>query len=205
LASCPTRTQAASLDIAKAYQNSPILPAHKKYLCILWKGTIYVQHVTIKSLETAGGIQGSIADATIAILKHHSIELTIKWVDDFIFFRSPSISVTSGPSEYFSFDLSSILNITKPLGIPWHRLSKKGHDFQQTFNYVGFTWDIASRSVSLPSDKHLRLLNKVSAMLISPAPLVNKCTVASIHSSLQHMTVVYQQGHSSVCAIELSL
>jgi len=48
--------EAVSLDIAKAYRNSPIPPNHKKYLCILWKGGIYVQHVAIEGLATAGGI-----------------------------------------------------------------------------------------------------------------------------------------------------
>jgi len=53
--SCPAGTQAASLDIAKAYRNSPIAPTHKHYIPVMWKGSIYVQHVTIKGLVTAGG------------------------------------------------------------------------------------------------------------------------------------------------------
>src|SRR5882724_7297199 len=55
-------TEAASLDIAKAYRNSPILPSHKIYLCMYWKNNVYVQHVLIEGLATAGGIQSTIAD-----------------------------------------------------------------------------------------------------------------------------------------------
>ena len=43
----------------------------------------------IGGLATTGGIQGNISDACVLILKHHSIHPTVKWVDDFIFFRSP--------------------------------------------------------------------------------------------------------------------
>jgi len=67
LASCPLGTEATSLDVAKAYHISPIFPAHMKYLCVLWKDSVYVQHVVIEGLETAGGIQGNEADATIEV------------------------------------------------------------------------------------------------------------------------------------------
>ena len=87
--SCPPGTQAASLDITKAYRNSPIFPQHKKYLCVYWTGCIYVKHVTIEGLETTGGIQGNVADAMVALLKFHKVEPVVKWVDNFIFFRSP--------------------------------------------------------------------------------------------------------------------
>src|SRR5882672_5977216 len=57
VSSCPIGTEAASLDIAKAYRNSPIAPCHKKYLCVLWKGLVYMKHIAIEGLATAGGIQ----------------------------------------------------------------------------------------------------------------------------------------------------
>jgi len=50
--------EVASLDIAKAYHNSPIAPAHKKYLCVFWKGVVYVQHVAIDGLSTAAAFKG---------------------------------------------------------------------------------------------------------------------------------------------------
>jgi len=60
----------------------------------------------------AGGIQGNVADATGPLLKFHGVEPMIKWVDDFIFFRSPMVSglgASSPPS--FTFDLSTIKQI----------------------------------------------------------------------------------------------
>ena len=174
LASFPVGMEATSLDIAKAYHNSPICPAHKKYLCIYWRDSVYIQHVAVKGLATAGGIQGNVADTTIALLKYHRVEPTIKWVNDFVFFHCPILSPTPSVGPSFSFDLSTIYNIMTPLGIPWHPLSKKGHDFQSSFSYVGFEWDISTRSVSHSCEKFLRLLAKVSNQISSPPPKVNK-------------------------------
>ncbi len=117
LASCPEGTQAASLDIAKAYRNSPIAPIHKCYLPVMWKNSIYVQHVAIEGLVMVGGIQGSIADACIELLKSAGIHPVMKWVDDFIFFRSPQPSTFAEGfhTPSFAYDLSSILDFTAPL------------------------------------------------------------------------------------------
>jgi len=69
-----------------AYCNLPITPNHNKYLCVFWKGGIYVQHVAIEGLAMVGGIQENIADVTIALLKFHEVGPNIKWVDYFILF-----------------------------------------------------------------------------------------------------------------------
>ena len=95
--------------------------------------------LNIEGLATASSIQGGVVDAMVALLKFHGINPCIKWVDNFIFFRSPNTCLQASvcpPS--FNFNLSEILNIMEPLGIPWHPLLKKGHDFQSSFNYVGF-------------------------------------------------------------------
>ena len=94
-------------------------------------------------LAPSGGIQGSVADALIDILKYHGIDVTMKWVDDFIFFHSPSnapdILCNNSPSVY-SFDLNTIVAMTTPLVIPWHPPCVKGSDFNFLFLFVGFSW-----------------------------------------------------------------
>src|SRR5882724_6636102 len=103
----------------------------------LWENSIYMQHIAIERLAMAGGIQGNVVDTTIALLKFHGVEPTIKWVNDFIFFRSPMVSALAASSPpSFSFDLKTINQITDPLGIPWHPLSKKGHNFHSSFSYL---------------------------------------------------------------------
>jgi len=118
-------------------------------------------------------------------------------VDNFVFFRFPLtiVSQPSSPSS-FSFDLSSILSITEPLGIPWHPISQKGHDFQHQFSYISFEWDLNTCTISLTTVKWMHLLAKFSTLITPPLQCVNRKTIASIHGSLQHVTLVYHQGRS---------
>lgn len=50
-------------------------------------------------------------------------------------------------SEHFicAIDLSSVLNVTTPPGIPWHPIENKGQDFAFSPKNVVFVWDLMSR------------------------------------------------------------
>src|SRR5882672_8287890 len=134
IASVPPGTQAASLDIERAYHNSPIAPIHKPYLAVSWQDKVFIGHVAVDGLATAGGIQGTPADALLDILRFHNIEHVFKWVDDVVIFRIPTplYDPYAGSVPLFNFDLDSIFSITAPLGIPWHPMAshrKKGPRF----------------------------------------------------------------------------
>jgi len=165
-----------------------------------------MQHVTVEGLATAGGIQGWIADMTLAVLKFHKIELAVKWIHDFVFFRVPLPMITAASSKpSLKFDLSTILAITAPLGIPWHPISKKGHNFSPSFSYVSFNWDLPSRTVSLSNNKWLWLLDKVNSILLCPGLHHNQKQIASILGSLKHITIIYQQGCTHLPALSCFL
>jgi len=147
-----------------------------------------MQHVTVEGLATIGGIQGNVANATVTLLKHHKIDPVVKWVDDFVFFGSSILSQPmSGTPHCFAFSLSSILEFTGPLGIPWHPLTCIGHDFQTSMSSIG----ISHLKLCLSNVKCIHLLSKLSPLLHIPSPHVNMKTVASIHGSLHHVTFVY--------------
>jgi len=77
-----------------------------------WNNSIYVRHVAVEGLMTAGGIQGNATDALLDILQHHMIPHDFKWVDDVIIFRSPVcsfINVDGMPKFTYGFDLDSVL------------------------------------------------------------------------------------------------
>ena len=74
----PPGTQASSLDIERAYHNSLIVPIHKPYLATSWQDKIFVGHIVVEGLATAGGIQGTLADALLDILHFHGIEHVFK-------------------------------------------------------------------------------------------------------------------------------
>jgi len=56
-----------------AYHDLPMAPMHNNYLCVFWRGGIYIQHITIEGLPTASGIQGGVADAMVTLMKFHSV------------------------------------------------------------------------------------------------------------------------------------
>jgi len=201
IASAPEGTQAASLDIEHAYHNSPIIPQHKPYLAMSWNDSIYVGHVAVEGLTTAGGIQGNAADALLDILRHHGIPHVFKWVDDVVIFRPPVHSFTSvvGTPEFaYGFDLDSIFDITTPLGVPWHPIETKGQDFSSSVKYVGFLWDLERHRVSLPEKKHIKLISKIDTFVSSPSRIVTRKICTSIHGSLQHISFMYKEGCSTL-------
>ena len=190
-----------SLDIERAYHNSLILPRHKAYLASFWEGSIYVGHVAVEGLATAGGIQGCLANAMLNILCHRGIPDVFKWVDDIVIFQLPIASSfdarsSSGDQFSYSIDLQYFFNVTSPLGIPWHPINKKGQDFAPSVKYVGFLWDVSSRQVLLTNKKHTKLLAKLDSFLSSPHLKATHWECASLHGSLQHVTFVYKDSHS---------
>ena len=135
----------------------------------MWNDHIYIQHVTIEGLATAGGIQGTIVDACVELLKSADIHPMVKWVDDFVFFRSPTTSLShiAPTAPLFAYDLNTILNFTTPLGIPWHPISQKGQYFGLTFTYIGFVWNLNSCSVTITAEKKGQVLAKLTTILIN--------------------------------------
>lgn len=124
-----------------------------------------------------------------------------KWVDDFNIWRQPCSAITlhDGSVLYqYTFDLSAILDITAPLGILWHPVTEKGHDFASETEYVGFRWDLDVKTVSLPERKRLKYLTKVTSFLQVALEdrTVKYDTAASIHGTLQHICFIYREGRS---------
>jgi hypothetical protein len=153
------------MDIEAAYRTVPVWPPHKKFLVVGFDGQFWIDHVFPFGLTTAGGVQGNVADATVDILHGLDISPIKKWVDDHSIFRFPiggGYLLPDGSTApfLFAFGLIDIFEKSLPLGIPWH--PKKCIDFAYIFTYLGFLWDLVSRSVSLPEAKRLKYLAKVT-------------------------------------------
>jgi hypothetical protein len=162
-------------------------------------GSFWIDHNFPFGLTTAGGVQGHVADATVDILHAMDISPIKKWVDDHAMFRFPVAGGVLGPDGTFSsyeylFDLLSVFDATRPLGIPWH--PEKCSDFNTVFTYLGFLWDLVARSVSLPDAKHLKYLAKLEAILVSlsKSPFMSHKDALSIHGTLSHVAFVIPHG-----------
>ena len=114
-------------------------------------------------------------------------------------FHSPSLPCLPDDLFFYDYDLGSVFNVTDPLGIPWHPISKKGQDFGMTFNHLGFIWDLTAWTVSLPDDKGNQSLLKLITFTSKQHVSWNNCT--SLLGTLQHVCFVYQDTHSSLPAL----
>ena len=120
----------------------------------------------------------------------------MKWVDNFIFFRE-LMNLFGCPQ--FPYRLSNLLTLTKPLGIPWHRIAKKGQDSASCFDYISFCWDIAARCVSVPHNKRMHAIHKVTTVLTTKT--LSMRDVSLIIGMLQHLTFVYWNGRHALASI----
>jgi hypothetical protein len=94
------------------------------------------------------------------------VQPSTKWVDDVTLFHFPSATHTlSDGSTVFDYhyDRQGAKDLIASLGVPWH--SSKGQDFDFSFTYVGFFWDIPARTVCLTDVKHQKIILKLQLFL----------------------------------------
>ncbi|GBE80443.1 hypothetical protein SCP_0301580 [Sparassis crispa] len=141
------------------------------------------------------GVQGEPMDAIVDILEAHNIRPSRKWVDDLITFRFPvSQLAASGVYEYV-YGLADIFRITDPLGVPWHQMKYSDYALQAV--YSGFLWDLDQRSVTLPEEKRLKYLAKLTVFIAAvKRGCVSQRDVMSINGTLSHIVFVYPHGRA---------
>ena len=207
--SLPPRAQAAVRDIAEAYRIVPLHPDQWAGVVVRVSnepGLFALNTCNSFGCATAGGVFGMFGDALADILRAKGIGPILKWVDDFIFFRIPCLTLAEyneqrnrdheaveknggmlqtggrlwyqgktrgdGGADQFAEDLSLPLKrvrdrlsdgiaypygveeidaITQPLGVPWE--TTKDVPFQTVVPFVGFSWDLERKRVSLPEQK----------------------------------------------------
>jgi hypothetical protein len=115
-----------------------------------------------------------VADAKSAILEAKKIGPSKKWVDDFAFFRFP-VAIELG-TPLFSYSLSDIYDLATQLGWPWKE--SKTRPFSVEFRYLGFLWNLSSKTVQIPDSKKLRYLIKLQLWVLNQNSLekmLNPC------------------------------
>jgi hypothetical protein len=122
-----------------------------------WHDGIYLDHVFCFGTTSAPGIFGRLADALCDIYKFKSVDELIKWVDDFVFFRYPS---NPFPPYLYTYDATIVWQVAADLGWPW--APEKHTPFESSFMYIGFLWNLTTKTVSLPESKCAKYLSKLS-------------------------------------------
>lgn len=196
LMDAPKGSQAATLDVSAAFRCCPIRPDQQIHFVISWNNLFYIDHNAPFGASSSGGVFGQIADAFIVICKANKITQCTKWVDDFLFLRSPIPS--SLPHLEYPFSLDDIYNLSAPLGLPWK--ASKTRPFASSFLYLGFMWDLDAKTVQIPHDKKLKYIRKLEPWQHTP----NKFTLHNAQSllgTLVHCTLAITDGRSRLPAL----
>jgi hypothetical protein len=137
-----SNAEAAMLDVDATFRCCPISPAQHNFV-IHWNGLFYIDHNAPFGATSSGSVFGTVTDAMTTILKLKGYSPVKNWVDDFVFFRFP-ISPTEEPPS-FSYSLSNIYDLASHLGWPWK--PSKTKPFMSEFKYLGFTWNLSTKTV----------------------------------------------------------
>jgi hypothetical protein len=190
----PAFSEAATLDVDSAFRCCPIAPSQRRNFIIHWDDSFFVDHNAPFGATSAGGVFGRIADAKTAILASKSIGPSKNWVDDFVFFRFPT---STSPTPVFSYSLSDIYDLATRLGWPW-KLSKT-RPFDHQFKYLGFIWNLSTKTVQIPGDKKTRYLSKLEPWI--PSHRFSKKDAESLLGTLVHCSLAVPDGRSHLPSI----
>jgi hypothetical protein len=156
VANAPVGTQAAQFDIRAAHRCIPVAQEHIPYLAVSLldpltnTNEIFLHRVMPFSLRTGVSAFGSVFDASLEIIsKKLSIDYIAQWGDDAVPFRVPIPGSKGSPS--YSIDFTQIKHEFQILG--WPLAVEKLREFSFCVSYIGFDWNLAQRTVSLPEDK----------------------------------------------------
>ena len=186
----PPNTEAATLDVDSAFRHCPIVPSQQSSFIIHWDDMYYIDHNAPFSATSSGGVFGKMADAFSSILKYKGFGPSKNWVDKFVFFRYPTSPDTLPPS--FSYSLDDIYSLALQLGWPWK--DSKTKPSSSLFKYLGFSWNLSSKTVEIPAKKRTYYLMKLSPW--SPSQNFSRKDTESLLGTLVHCSLALPDGHS---------
>lgn len=138
-----------------------------------------------------------IANAAVDIWMATGVSPVLKYKDDL---KAFALAVPDGPFKNadfsYNYDKNDAMQRIAPLHVPWHE--QKGNDeFLPVTDFIGYTWDLPRKRVSLPDAKRLKFYHRVRTFIENFSG--HKChmlDVQKIHGSLCHVAFVYPEGRS---------
>ncbi|QRV98327.1 Reverse transcriptase domain protein [Ceratobasidium sp. AG-Ba] len=187
----PPGTQAATFDVDAAYRRMPVRPEDQNHIVVYWGGEFFVDHCVPFGAASSNGIFGRCGDAIARIYSRRGMGPVLKWVDDFLFFRF------ANSSGCFLYDEQAIIELANTLGWPWK--PSKIKFFASLFTYLGFEWDIPSRTVSIPPAKRQKYVDRLQNW--AEASRVSLHETEVLVGSLIHCTQVIQEGRPRLAGL----
>jgi hypothetical protein len=197
--------QAVTLNIAKFHCTCPIHPEHKPWFTFRGPDGFYTNSCCPFSCSSSSSNAGMIRNASIDIWEREGVTPIVKFEDKLNIFHFP---IAGGPhpdgmfiSYTYAYDHPQVLSHITSLNIPWH--PDKGKDFSTSFTYLGISWDIKNKSITLYDHKHEKFLNCVNNFLTSfSGACCQMQDMIKIHSSLCHIVGQHEtQSRFHQCAV----
>lgn len=191
-AKSPPLAQVAVFDVKAAHRRVPVLPWQQCFYAIAWAGLVALNFCCQFGAASSSGLWGRLADAFRAIfLAHFPSSDVLNWADDFIFWRY------AAPDGSYALDEADIYALAARLGWPWSR--KKTKNFSHRFNYLGFTWDLQTRTVEITEEKKGKYLRAIEKWIDGGS--VSLQDAQSVLGKLVHCSLVVPEGRSRLPTI----
>jgi len=114
---------------------------------------------------------------------------------DFAFIHMPAKLLMPDANPIFHYDLNTILDINKPLGIPWHVSRKKARTSPRFLIIPVSTGTCVHTQSRFPKNSKQKATKLMAFIAIANAPIPH-AAFTSLDGTLQHLTFVYRDGRS---------
>ena len=101
----------------------------------------------------------------------------------------------------YTYNFEDIDTISRQLGIPWE--ASKDIPFSSSVVYLGLTWDLNYRTVTLSDPKHIKYLLAINEWNLSRTHTLHE--VQKLHGRLLHATLVIPPGRAYLIHLEAML
>ncbi len=171
-------------NITNAFCTIPIHQSDWGMQGIYWHGLFFINMYLPFGLHSAPYIFTSLIDLFIWICtQHHGLNNLSHFVDDFIYVASPS-------EAWSTFKKFQVL--ASDFGIPFK--SSKFVPPMPNIDYISFQLNAPSMTISIPTDKHARILNLLAdwSIISSKHQKPCSCSLSEACSLLSHLMHVMQ-------------
>jgi hypothetical protein len=195
-------TQAATVDWGNAFRLCPVASSDLHFGVYSWPSLEHGVEVVKFYADLcwkfgntrSTGVFERINKAFVFICRYKRLGSIIYWVDDLNFFRTP---INFSPPWRYSFSLDNILDLAEYLGVPLPR--EKVKEFSTIPRYFGLLWDLDAKSVSLPEEKRISIVDKLTHA--SSNSSIRAKDLHSLAGSLSHASTVVPEGRVNLRGI----
>lgn len=129
-------------------------------------------------MSSSAGVFGCVADMLVGIYTKAGFGPLLKWVDDFFVIRLPHHTWTE----------EDFIGLTSSIGVPWSL--EKLRPLSVVQRYIGFDWNLATQSVSLPQEKRTKIITLIKSWRQKDFKALAH-DAASLHGKLVHVSCIY--------------